>query len=207
MLITLTKAAKIHFSGLINDQLKDIKAKKLNLRIQAIKPGTSKANIELSFCSPGEKKSSDISIDTGEFMLYVDQNSEQALTDAIIDYKEDQQSFSGKLHIKAPFLKGQNCNPGSVNDSLSTKITDFLNEEINPSLARHNGKVNLKTLNNIATGVEVVLQFGGGCKGCSMVDVTLKQGIEKSLKNKFPEIILIKDATDHAAGENPFCKS
>ena len=51
-----------------------------------------------------------------------------------------------------------------------------------------------------------VLQFGGGCKGCSMIDLTLKQSIEKSLRNKFSEIVLIKDATNHAEGKNPFCK-
>lgn len=210
MLITITETAKSHFLNIMSHQSKEMRAKELNLRIQAIKAGTSKASIELSYCLNGEQNPSDIAIDAGSFTLYVDKDSEQALTNAIIDYKEDQQAVSGKLHIKAPFLKGQDCvlETDSETDDLSLfkKIKNFLNEEINPSLARHNGMVKLAELNNIEDGVEVVLQFGGGCKGCSMIDFTLKQGIEKSLRNKFSEIILIRDATDHEAGKNPFCK-
>lgn len=200
MLVTLTEAAKSHFVNIMASQAKEIGANELNLRIQVVKPGTVQANIELSYCLNGEQQPYDLAIDTGKFILYVDKGSEQALTDAIIDYKEDQQTASGKLHVKAPFLKGQ-CETG-----LFGKIKNFLDEEINPSLARHKGMVNLATINDLADGVEVVLQFGGGCKGCSMIDITLKQGIEKSLRNKFSEIRLITDATDHAAGKNPFCK-
>ena len=51
---------------------------------------------------------------------------------------------------------------------------------------------------------EVVLQFGGGCHGCGMADVTLKQGIEQTLTRHIPEISAVLDATDHASGENPY---
>ena len=215
MFINLTKSAKAHFINLIDAQLKDMKVKKLNLRIEAIRAGTQQASIELSYCASADQQSSDIPVNYDDFILYVDNNSKAALTDAIIDYKQDNEgSLVGKLHIKAPFLKGDNL--GSSEKSLDTqgtgeldlfaKIKDFINKEIGPLLARHNGSIKLQTVNNLAVGVEVVLQFDGGCKGCSMVDFTLKQSIEKSLRNKFSEIVLITDATDHAAGKNPFCK-
>ena len=50
----------------------------------------------------------------------------------------------------------------------------------------------------------VVLQFGGGCHGCGMAGATMKNGIEKTLKEKFPEITEVRDATNHALGENPY---
>jgi Fe/S biogenesis protein NfuA len=50
----------------------------------------------------------------------------------------------------------------------------------------------------------VLLQFGGGCHGCGMVDVTLKQGVEKTLRERVPEITAVRDATDHAGGEKPY---
>ena len=50
----------------------------------------------------------------------------------------------------------------------------------------------------------MILQFGGGCQGCGMVDVTLKQGIDQTLKERLPEITAVKDATDHSCGENPY---
>jgi Fe-S cluster biogenesis protein NfuA len=50
----------------------------------------------------------------------------------------------------------------------------------------------------------VYLQMGGGCQGCGMADVTLKQGIEMMIREEVPEIVDIIDVTDHAAGQNPY---
>jgi Fe/S biogenesis protein NfuA len=51
---------------------------------------------------------------------------------------------------------------------------------------------------------DVYLQFGGGCQGCGMIDVTLKEGIEKTLRSEIPEITEVVDVTDHTAGDNPY---
>jgi len=61
-------------------------------------------------------------------------------------------------------------------------------------------------LEQITAENEVVLRFGGGCQGCGQVNVTLQDGIEKTLKEYFPEIKAVIDATDHATGENPYYK-
>jgi Fe/S biogenesis protein NfuA len=53
----------------------------------------------------------------------------------------------------------------------------------------------------------VVLRFGGGCHGCGMADVTLKQGIEKTLLTRVPGVTAVRDATDHASGEAPYIRS
>ena len=50
----------------------------------------------------------------------------------------------------------------------------------------------------------VVLRFGGGCHVCGMVDVTMKNGVEKTLRERIPEITEVRDATDHATGEKPY---
>jgi Fe/S biogenesis protein NfuA len=76
-----------------------------------------------------------------------------------------------------------------------------LDAEINPQLASHGGRV---TLLEIDAQGAVLLQFGGGCHGCGMVDVTLKQGVEKTLRERVPEITAVRDATDHAVGEKPY---
>ena len=77
----------------------------------------------------------------------------------------------------------------------------MLENEINPQLASHGGRVALEELT--ADGA-VVLRFGGGCHGCGMVDVTLKQGIETTLKTRLPEISAVRDATDHDSGARPY---
>jgi Fe/S biogenesis protein NfuA len=182
----------------------------LHLRIQAVQAGTTNANIELSYCADGEQQASDVAIDHDDFVLYIDQNSQPALKNAVIDYKQDVDTSLAKLHIKAPFLKYDASGTDKSNSEqqdLFMQIKIFLEQNINPSLARHNGMVKLQEIKpNQSGGIEVILQFGGGCKGCSMINFTLKQGIEKSLREKFPEVTLITDATDHASGENPYLK-
>jgi len=68
-------------------------------------------------------------------------------------------------------------------------------------VASHGGRVSLQ---EITAAGEAVLQFGGGCHGCSMVDVTLKNGVEKTLLSHFSELVAVVDATDHSSGENPY---
>ena len=106
--------------------------------------------------------------------------------------------MGGQLIITAPNLRGHKPGDGS---NLAEKVTYLLNAEINPNLAGHGGMVSLV---EVTDQNEVVLRFGGGCHGCGMVDVTLKHGIEKTLKDHLPEITGVIDVTDHSQGENPY---
>ncbi|HRE32446.1 MAG TPA: NifU family protein, partial [Candidatus Berkiella sp.] len=85
--------------------------------------------------------------------------------------------------------------------TLAERVNYILNNEINPNLASHGGRVSLV---EITPNNEVVLRFGGGCHGCGMADVTLKQGIEKTLMSQLPEVTAVIDVTDHSMGENPY---
>ncbi len=79
----------------------------------------------------------------------------------------------------------------------------MIDSEVNPSLAAHGGRVSLVSIES--DGV-VVLRFGGGCHGCGMVDVTLRDGIERTLRQRFAEITGVRDATDHSCGTNPYVR-
>jgi Fe-S cluster biogenesis protein NfuA len=83
---------------------------------------------------------------------------------------------------------------------LKWAITDLLDREINPAVAAHGGYVELIDVkkNN------VFIRLGGGCQGCGAADVTLKQGIEKAIRNLVPRVGEILDTTDHASGRNPY---
>src|SRR3546814_17315853 len=91
--------------------------------------------------------------------------------------------------------------PRSTRTAPPFPYTELFRSEINPQLAQHRGNVALEEVT--ADGV-VVLRFGGGCHGCGMVDVTLKQGIEKTLREKVPGVTAVRDATDHDTGEAPY---
>ena len=130
------------------------------------------------------------------FMLYVSADSVRWLEEAQIDFETE--SGQGQLTIKAPNIKGEK--PGD-DSPLPDRVRWVIESEINPQLAAHGGMVSLV---DITEERAVVLRFGGGCHGCGMADVTLKEGIEKTLREHFPELSGILDATDHDTGENPY---
>ncbi len=86
-------------------------------------------------------------------------------------------------------------------DEVATRVQEIIDTEVSPTVASHGGTVSLI---DVRDG-EVIVAFGGGCQGCSAVDITLKNGVEKIIKEHIPEIVSISDITDHATGENPFC--
>ena len=85
-------------------------------------------------------------------------------------------------------------------EALYSRVADLFEAEINPAVARHGGFVELI---DVQDGI-VMLRMGGGCQGCGMADVTLRQGIETALRRRVPEIAGVVDITDHSAGTNPY---
>ena len=83
---------------------------------------------------------------------------------------------------------------------LRKKVQDLLDREVNPALGMHGGWVELIDVKRNS----IFLRLGGGCQGCGAADVTLTQGIERSLRQAIPEIGEVLDTTDHAAGPNPY---
>ena len=120
------------------------------------------------------------------------------LEDAVVDYAKD--TMGGQLTIKAPNSRLPKLNEDST---LEERVNYVLYNEVNPGLAAHGGNVTLEEVfeENIA-----VLRFGGGCQGCGMVDVTLKEGVEKTLIAQIPELVEVRDVTDHTQRENAYFK-
>lgn len=85
-------------------------------------------------------------------------------------------------------------------ESIRRRIQELLDTEINPAVGMHGGWVELIDVRKNS----VYLRMGGGCQGCGAADVTLKQGIEKSIRSLIPQVGEILDTTDHAAGRNPY---
>jgi len=89
---------------------------------------------------------------------------------------------------------------GNLTGPLAEQVAQVLDHQVNPAIAAHGGQASLVSEEN---GV-VYLQLGGGCQGCGMAAMTLRQGIERILREAIPEIVEIVDVTDHQSGENPY---
>ena len=191
-MITITQTAQNYFAHLIGQQ----EEADLALRISVSHAGTPGASCDLQFCPAGHSQPDDRVVEFEGFRMYVACASEAWLEKAEIDFEED--ATGGQLTIKAPGIKGSEPPAGSA---LEERVNWLLETEVNPALASHGGRVKLVEI----TGKnEVVLQFGGGCHGCGMADVTLKQGIEKTLLEKVPGVTAVRDATDHDSGDAPY---
>jgi len=194
-MVTITETAQTYFRHLMEQQDED----DLSLRISVNHAGTPGASCDLQFCPAGSQQPDDRVLEFDGFRLYVARASETWLDKAEIDFEED--TTGGQLTIKAPGIKGSEP---SEEAPMEQRINWLLETEINPALAAHGGRV---ALVEITENMEVVLQFGGGCHGCGMADVTLKQGIEQTLTRHIPEITAVLDATDHHSGQNPYYAS
>jgi len=190
-MLTITPAARDYFAKLLEQQPEGTQ-----LRLRTLHAGTPSADVELTFCAPGQNEADDAQLDCQHFVLYIDSASSEGLNGAMIDFETN--SMGGELSIRAPGLKGKRP---AEDAPLRERVEWVLDARINPMVASHGGSVGLV---EVTEGRDVVLQFGGGCHGCGMVDVTLKQGIETTMKQEIPEIRSVLDATDHASGENPY---
>ena len=191
-MVTITEPAQEYLSELLVKQ----NVEDIAVRIFILDAGTPRAETCISFCRPGEEKDDDDVKELSGFRAFIDQPSIPFLEDAVVDFQKD--SMGGQLTIKAPNSRLPKI---SEDSSLEDRVNYILYNEINPGLAAHGGMV---TLEEIFEDSVAVLRFGGGCQGCGMVDVTLKDGVEKTLLTQVPELTEVRDVTDHSVKENAY---
>lgn len=193
-MVTITESAQDYLAELLKKQDSD----GIGIRVFILDPGTPKAETCISFCRPGEEKEDDERKEYPQFHAWIEKRSIPFLEEAVVDYAKD--SMGGQLTIKAPNSRLPKIREDS---SLEDRINYVLYNEINPSLASHGGVVSLEDLIDDSVAI---LKFGGGCQGCGMVDVTLKDGVEKTLLEKVPGLTAVRDVTDHTNRDNAYFK-
>ena len=191
-IINITKSAEEYLAKLIQDKNET----DLSIRIFISDPGTPKAETCLAYCKPDEAMPDDMILNLELINVNLEKRSLPFLKDAEVNFDND--TFGGQLTIKAPNARLPNI---SADSPIEDRINYVIYNEINPMLESHGGEVSLVEFNDHG---EAVLQFGGGCQGCGMVDVTLKDGIEKTLVEQIPEVTGVKDTTDHSIDDNAY---
>ena len=185
MTVTITESAQEYLAELLSKQ-----EDALGVRVFINQPGTARAETCIAYCREGDVLDEDTSHEYEAFTAYFEGRSLPFLEDALVDYSKDR--MGGQLTIKAPNAKLPRVDESS---SIEDRINYVLYNEVNPALAAHGGEVSLVEV----TGDDfAILQFGGGCQGCGMVDQTLKGGVEKTLLEQLPQLKGVRDITDHS---------
>ncbi len=146
-------------------------------------------DFELELIEAGDQEEGDVALDPGDFPVYASATSARRLESAVVDF------VGGAFEISLP--AADDVMPGG---ELAARVAQALEERVNPAVAAHGGRI---TLVGVQDNVAYV-KMSGGCQGCGLAAVTLRQGVERMLKAAVPEIAGVQDITDHTSGRNPF---
>jgi Fe/S biogenesis protein NfuA len=188
----ITDEAKVYVTDLFIQQ----DEKDLGLKVDVEKAGTPAATVTFNFCFPKDLTKTYQKFEYEGFNAYIDELNFEYLKDSEVALKDA--GTSKKLTITAPNAKGEEPKEDAP---LEEKIKYVITADISPGLASHGGFVELV---EITKQMDVILNFGGGCQGCSSVQSTLEQGVEAQLKARFPEIRSVRDATNHTNTDNAY---
>lgn len=184
--VTVTDAAQQRILQVM--QSKGLEGHSLRIVIQG--RGPSGFQYGMTFAGPGDEQPEDTVLDAGNLRVLIDPDTLGHIRGATIDWETE--GAQGGFQID---------NPNPVwDDPTAQAVQQLLDEQINPAVAQHGGYVQLMDVQ----GDTAYVLLGGGCQGCGMVDVTLRQGIEVLVRDTIPEIRHVVDTTDHAGGTNPY---
>jgi Fe/S biogenesis protein NfuA len=192
-MLEITEVAREKINELIAQSSEQNEKLVKGLRVGAAARSPLKVDFRLAFIGEGQENADDKVISFSGFDVFVDPESVPYVEDASIDYVDGLMGSGFKVerrHKTVPTASGP----------VVERIQQVLEEQINPALASHGGSVSLIDVKDNVAFVEL----GGGCQGCGMANVTLKQGIEVAIKEAVPEITEVYDVTEHADGTNPY---
>ena len=164
------------------------------IRVRATPRSPLRADFAMSFVPAEEPESPTAFIQSTDGLdIYISPESAPYLEGATIDFVF--KLIGSELKVLAPLRKLD-----TPDGRIAAKIQQVIAEQVNPSLAMHGGAA---ALIDVMDGI-AFLELTGGCQGCSMADATLKNGIEKSIRESVPEVQEVRDVTEHANGRTPY---
>ncbi len=188
-MLKITDNAKAKIVELIEEN----EAAITGLRVGARAKSPFKVDYRLAFMGDDQIGPDDTRLSLDGLDVYVDAESAPLLEEATVDYVDGMMGSGFKVETPSRL-------PEELKGTLAEKVVAVIEEQVNPALASHNGYVTLMDVQDN----KVYVELGGGCQGCAMARVTLKEGIERMVKEAVPEVVEVVDVTEHGQGDNPF---
>ena len=173
----------------------------LGLRVEVTGINGAEYSYDLSFDERAVAADDDLIYQQGDLTVIIPAESVDSLWGATLDLPSA--PGQGGLVIRNPNRPDPLVQYDvDLKGTVAERVNQLLEQMINPSLASHGGFATLVEL--IDDETKAVVNMGGGCQGCAVSAITLREGIRKSIVQYIPEITDVVDATDHDAGENPY---
>lgn len=175
------------------------------LRLTVKNPGFGAPDYGMALEENGQPRPDDTVIQAEGFRVLVDADSLPQVDGATVDFFDQLLQRGFKVEAPPPpAAPPPTPRPElDLSDPTIATVQAVIERQVNPGIAAHGGQA---TLIDVKDDV-VYVELGGGCQGCSMASVTLKQGVEQLIKQAVPTIREVVDTTDHAGGSNPYYAS
>lgn len=186
------------------DQVLELRASEddgdqLGLRVEITGANGTDFSYDLAFWSLDEIADDDDVSQAGELPVIIPAATVPDLRGATLDLPAD--SDNGGLVLRNPNRPNPLMGPSvELSGTVEERVRQLLDGSINPALAAHGGYAALVRVEE----PKAFVTMGGGCQGCAVSAMTLRDGIQSAIVDAVPEITEVVDLTDHDAGENPF---
>jgi Fe/S biogenesis protein NfuA len=170
----------------------------------ALRIGTSGSPVapsfDLTLVGMAERTDDEQMIDGGGFMVLVKSADAELLEGATVDFVERVNESGFEVRPARAARSGPGRPSGIPTGPIADRVRSVLETQVNPAIAAHGGMISLVDVEN----TDVYVEMSGGCQGCALSRMTLKQGVERMLREAVPELTAVHDVTDHASGDNPY---
>lgn len=171
------------------------------LRIRVSGPRTA-PSFDLSLVEASDQGEAEKALEGDGIAVLVKEDDAELLDGATIDFVQrvNESGFEVRPAEGALPAPGGRGNGKEPEGPIADKVRDVLDSQVNPAIAAHGGMIALVDVDD----TEIFVEMGGGCQGCALSRMTLRQGVERMLREAVPELTAVHDITDHASGENPY---
>ena len=172
------------------------------LRIKVTGPKTA-PNFDLTLVEISESAEDERSYNVDDIEVLIREKDLELLEGATVDYVEraNQNGFEIRpLEDRIPKPTLKRTESGEPTGEIADAVRVVLDNQVNPAIAAHGGMISLVDVED----TDIYVEMSGGCQGCALSRMTLRQGVERMLRDAVPELTAVHDVTDHSSGENPY---
>ena len=201
-MITFTDRAREEVLAFLGKSDGEMEALRISIRDGDAQAGE---HFDLSLVALRERREDEREVDLGDFSVLVRESAVDRLEGATVDFV-DRVNESG-FEVRTRDATTGNGVPAATAGSptpptgeIADRVREVLDNNVNPAIAAHGGHIALIDVQD----TEISVEMSGGCQGCALSAATLRQGVERMLRDAIPELTAVHDITDHASGDNPY---
>jgi len=155
---------------------------------------------DLTLVPRSERTEDEVELDQDGFAVLLKREDAETLEGATVDFVERVKESGFEVRTARDTLPHPETSTAGPVGEIAERVRDVLESQVNPAIATHGGMISLVDVKE----TDVYVEMSGGCQGCALSRMTLRQGVERMLREAVPELTAVHDVTDHASGDNPY---